>query len=175
MDEVAVRRPTEQSWYLAYTRPRMEHTAAANLERQRFRVYLPLYKTCKTSPDGLEPGFIPMFPRYIFLQPSGPAQSLGTVGSTRGVCGLVRFGSEPAKVTEELLQEIRDFEALRSRAGLDDITPIQPGTQVRMRRGAFNGLRGLVTSVAKQRVTFLLELLGRQKEVTVEHSELELA
>jgi hypothetical protein len=44
-----------------------------------------------------------------------------------------------------------------------------------MRHGALKGLQGLVVSVAKQRVTFLLALLGREKQVTVEHSQLELA
>lgn len=176
MDEVEAGPPDDRlNWYVVYTRPRMEHTAVSNLERQHFRVYLPLFKTCKPGAAGLQPVFEPMFPRYLFLQPSHARQSLASVGSTRGVCGLVRFGAEAAKVSDQLLEEIREFEAVRADAGLDDISPIQPGTQVRMRKGALKGLRGLVTSVAKQRVTFLLELLGRHKEVTVEHSELELA
>ena len=164
-----------QPCYVAYTRPRMEQTALFNLERQGFRVYLPLFKTCKRTAEGLQPAFEPMFPRYLFVQPSSEQQSLATIASTRGLCGLVRFGAEIARLAPEALQEIRAFERARTQAGLDDITPLQPGAQVRMRKGALKGLRGLVTSVAKQRVTFLLDLLGRQKEVTVEHSELELA
>lgn len=165
----------EPHWYVAYTRPRMEQTALVNLERQGFRVYLPLFKTCKRTNEGLQPAFEAMFPRYVFLQPANERQSLATVASTRGVCGLVRFGAETAQVPVDVLQEIREFETTRSQAGLNDISPIQPGAQVRMRKGALKGLRGLVTSVAKQRVTFLLALLGREKHVTVEHSELELA
>jgi transcriptional antiterminator RfaH len=165
----------EQPWHLAYTRPRMEETAAFNLARQGFDAYLPLFKTCRATAEGLQPVFAAMFPRYVFLRAANERQSLSTVGSTRGVCGLVRFGVEPAQVSPEVMQEIRTFEFLRTQAGLEVISPIQPGARVRMRRGGLKGLEGLVVSVAKQRVTFLLELLGRQKQVSVEHAELELA
>ena len=88
---------------------------------------------------------------------------------------MVRFGLAPAQVPAETVQEIRGLEHLRNQAGLEDISPIRPGAMVRMRQGSMKGLQGLVLSVAKQRVTFLLALLGREKPVTVEHSELELA
>jgi transcriptional antiterminator RfaH len=167
--------PPVRPWYLAYTRPRMEETALFNLTRQGFEGYLPLFKTCRRSAEGLQTAFEAMFPRYVFLQPASARQSLSTVASTRGVCCLVRFGAEPAQVFPEILTEIRAFERARSQASLDEISPIQPGARVRMRKGAMKGIEGLVVSVAKQRVTFLLQLLGREKPVTVEHGELELA
>ena len=162
-------------WYLAYTRPRMEETALFNLERQGFEAYLPMFKICKRAPEGLQPAFEAMFPRYVFLRPSSERQSLFTVASTRGVCSLIRFGLEPAQVLPETVQEIRVLERSRNQAGLEAISPIQPGVRVRMRKGGLKGLEGLVVSVARQRVTFLLQLLGREKQVTVEHGELELA
>jgi transcriptional antiterminator RfaH len=165
----------ERPWFLAYTRPRLESVAVDNLERQGFEAYLPLFKTLKRTPDGLQPAFEPMFPRYVFLRPASKKQSLATVASTRGVCGLVRFGVEPAALDDETLSDIREFERSRNLAGLEAISPIQPGARVRMRKGGLKGIEGLVVSVARQRVTFLLDMLGRQKEVTVEHGELELA
>lgn len=162
-------------WYLAYTRPRMEDTALFNLERQGFETYLPLFKTCRRTTEGLQPSFGAMFPRYVFLRPSSTRQSLCAVASTRGVCSLVRFGAQPAQVLPEILQEIREFERLRNQIGLEAISPIQPGVTVRMRKGGLKGIEALVVSVAKQRVTFLLALLGRETQVTVEHGELELA
>ena len=163
------------AWYLAYTRPRMEDTALSNLQRQSFHAYLPLFKTCRRTAEGLQPTFEAMFPRYVFLQPADARQSLSTVASTRGVCGLVRFGAQPAQVRPEVLQKIREFERVRNQAAIESISPIQSGMRVRMRNGGLKGLEGLVVSVARQRVTFLLELLGREKPVTVEHGELELA
>lgn len=166
---------TVPPWYLAYTRPRMEHTALANLERQGFEVYLPLFKTCRRTPEGLQPGFEAMFPRYVFLRAINQRQSLATVASTRGVCGLVKFGGEAALVGPDILEKIREFERQRNEAEFELISPIQPGAQVRMRKGGLKGIEGLVVSVARQRVTFLLEILGREQQVTVAHGELELA
>jgi transcriptional antiterminator RfaH len=91
------------------------------------------------------------------------------------VCSLIRFGFEPAQVLPETLQEIRSLERSRDQAGLEAISPIQPGARVRIRKGGLKGLEGMVVCVARQRVTFLFELLGRAKQVTVEHGELELA
>lgn len=163
------------SWYLAYSRPRMESTAAFNLERQGFESYLPLFKTLRRTTQGLQPAFEAMFPRYVFLRPASTRQTLSTVASTRGVCGLVKFGGEAAPLRPELIEDIRAFERHRNQADLDAISPIQPGTRVRMRRGGWKGIEGLVVSVARQRVTFLLQMLGREKQVTVEHGDLELA
>jgi transcriptional antiterminator RfaH len=178
--EVVQEAPTQPSeahlpWYLAYTRARMEETALLNLQRQCFHTYLPLFKTARRTAEGLQPTHVAMFPRYVFVRPATERQSLSVVASTRGVIGLVRFGIEPATVLPEIVQHIREFERARNQAGIEAISPIQPGTRVRMRKGALKGLEGLVVSVAKQRVTFLLEILGREKAVTVAHSELESA
>jgi transcriptional antiterminator RfaH len=162
-------------WHLAYTRPRMEEAAVFNLERQGFETYLPMLKICKQTPQGLQAVFETMFPRYVFLRQSSERQSLSKVTSTRGVSSLIRVGLEPAQVRPEILQELRAFERSRNKAGLEAINPIQPGARVRVRKGGLKSLEGLVISVARQRVTFLLELLGREKQVTVEHGELELA
>jgi transcriptional antiterminator RfaH len=174
-DGLQVAESNAPSWYVAYTRPRMEQTAVFNLERQGFEVYLPLFKTCRRTDEGLQPWHEPMFPRYLFLRPASPRQSISTVASTRGVSTLVRFGAAPAEVTCEMVEQIRTLERERNLADLAEISPIRPGAAVRMRHGALKGLQGLVVSVAKQRVTFLLALLGREKQVTVEHSQLELA
>jgi len=162
-------------WYAAYTRPRMESAALVNLERQGFHAYLPLFKTCRATPEGLQPAYEAMFPRYVFLQPANARQSLSAVSSTRGVSSLVRTGATPAVVAPEVLDAIRELERMRSGAALEDISPMQPGARVRMRKGALKGVEGLVVSAARQRVTFLLQLLGREAQVTVEPGQLELA
>ena len=164
-----------QPWYVAFTRPRMEQTARVNLERQGFDVYLPLLKTCSVTDGGLQPIFHPLFPRYVFVSPATARQSLSTVRSTKGVRSLVGFGNGPTRVPEEILLWLREFERKRNQADLSELSPIRPGARVRMRARAMNGIEGLVVSVAKHRVSFLLELLGREKVVTVEHHELELA
>ncbi|MES2937374.1 MAG: transcription termination/antitermination NusG family protein [Pseudomonadota bacterium] len=161
-----------QPWHVAYTRPRQEQTALVNLERQGFEAYLPLFKSCRNTADGLQAHYEPMFPRYLFMRAAHARQSLASVASTRGAVGLVRFGGCPAEIDERTVHGIRTLESQRNQASLDALCPIRPGVRVRMRSGALQGIEGLVVSVARQRVTFLLDMLGRRKEVTVERGEL---
>lgn len=161
-----------QPWHVAYTRPRQEQTALVNLERQGFEAYLPLFKNCRNTAAGLQPHYEPMFPRYLFVRAARAGQSLASVASTRGAVGLVRFGGCPADIGEDTVHGIRALELQRNQASLEALSPIRPGAHVRLRSGALRGIEGLVVSVARQRVTFLLDMLGRSKEVTVACGEL---
>ena len=161
-------------WYLVYTRPRQENVALLNLQQQGFQAYLPLYKNLKnTLASGLI-GFEPMFARYVFFRPASATQSISSARSTRGVASIVSFGYEPAVVKADTLRVIQEFENQRNAAGLAELSPLRPGKQVRFKNSALNGLEGLVKSVSSQRVAVLLELLGRQQLVSVDHGQLEL-
>jgi transcriptional antiterminator RfaH len=182
-----------QCWYVAYTKPRQEHSAVQNLQRQGFHTYMPLYKAVQkqprtaaaerpeqpaTSQDGqvsdAQVVYQPMFPRYVFLRPARPQQSLATVRSTRGVNNLVRFGPELATLQPNTLDAIQLLEQQRNEAPLQTISPFQPGKRVRLCEPGLNTLEGLVHSVSAKRVTILLQILGRQKTLRVEHGQLEL-
>ncbi|UUZ76152.1 hypothetical protein LP414_33100 [Polaromonas sp. P1(28)-13] len=76
-------------WYVAYTQPKREQVAVANLEQQGFEAYLPQYKTFKKSPAGLLVAFEPMFPRYVFFRPGNAGQSISGARSTRCFLRLV--------------------------------------------------------------------------------------
>ena len=182
---------SENSWYVAYTKPRQEHVASTQLEQQQFDVYLPLFKTIKKpakqpslSQNGADArttlervetvAYDPMFPRYIFFRPNSPRQSVAAAKSTRGVNSVVMFGPEIAEVRPEVVQAIQVLERLRNETPLEAISPIQAGRRVRLRDSALNGAEGLVESVSSKRVTVLLEILGRQKTLRLEHGQVEL-
>ena len=176
--------PTEQPaadtppWYLAYTKPQQEHMAHEQLARQGYQTYLP---RCKSFPSPARRNSavdslvdVPMFPRYVFFRPGSARQGVSAARSTRGVCSLVSFGNGPAAVDPELITSIQDLEQQRNQTELKTLSPFQPGTRVRLRRPGLKGLQGLVLSVTNERVTLLLDLLGRQQMVTVEHAMLEV-
>lgn len=165
----------ERGWYVAYTQPKREQVAQSNLQFQGFEVYLSRYKTFKKLPAGLLPVWEPMFPRYIFFRPGNAGQSISGARSTRGVSFVLSFGSNPAVLKPEELRAIQALESERNQADLGEISPFQPGVQVRLRNCGLRGLEGLVHSVSAKRVTLLIELLGRQKTVHLEHHQLELA
>lgn len=163
------------NWYVAYTQPKRERVAASNLEQQGFEAYLPLHKTFKKLSNGSLSVLLPMFPRYVFFRPGSASQSISGARSTSGVSFVLSFGCHPATLKTEAIDAIKACEDERSQANLGDISPFQPGLQVRLRDKGFRGLEGLVQSVSAKRVTLLLELLGRQQTVSVEHHQLELA
>jgi transcriptional antiterminator RfaH len=158
-------------WYLAYTKPRQEQIALSNLELQHFKAYLPLYKKFKPSALGPVALFEPMFPRYIFFRPVEPGQSISTVRSTKGITTIVRFGFEPAVMSDALVQCIRQIEQDRSQASLQEISNLKAGQAVRLQHTALCGVEGLIQSVSSKRVAVLLEILGRPAVVQVEHHQ----
>ena len=85
------------------------------------------------------------------------------------------FRSNPAVLKLDDLQAIRACESERNPADLGVVSLFQPGLAVRLRSHGLQGLEGLVQSVFAKRVMLLIELLGRQQTVNVEHHQLELA
>ena len=161
-------------WYVAYTQPKSEVLAAENLKRQGFDVYLPLYKTYKKSLADEVCRSVPMFARYMFFRPGNDTQSIGAARSTRGVSFVLSFGFQMAVLKNVQLEAIRAFELARNCMDTGQISPFQPGVKVRFADSSMRGLDGVVTSVSSQRVKVLLELLGKQHTVSVEHQRVEL-
>lgn len=166
--------PSENRWYLAYTKPRQEQIALVNLQQQAFEAYLPLYKKFKKTEQGPVALFEPMFPRYILFRPGKPEQSISVVRSTKGIATIVRFGFEPALLADELVRRIRLLEEDRNHATLLELSNLKAGQTVRLKHTALGGIEGLIQSVSSKRVAVLLEILGRPTVVQVEHHQVEL-
>lgn len=172
------------AWYVAHTKPRQESTAREQLLRQDFEVYLPLFKVFKKLPSGTRrvaaaatgaaaalTAHEPMFPRYLFLRPTRPTQSLSVVRSTVGVSSLVMFGHQPAQLADAAVQAIRQAETLREAADINQISPFQAGMSVQIQDSPLAGIQALVQAVSKDRVTLLLNILGRPQTVQVEFGQ----
>lgn len=166
----------------------MEHVALEQLLRQDFEAYLPMFRVFKkpgrrgkaVAPGGLPPSSAaedalvtrePMFPRYLFVRPTRATQSLSVVRSTVGVSRLILFGQQPAVLADVAVQAIRQAEALRETAPVAEVSPFKPGMPVRLLDPALAGLQALVQSVSRDRVTLLLEILGRPQSVQVEFGQ----
>jgi transcriptional antiterminator RfaH len=160
------------SWYVIHTKPRQEQVACDNLMRQGYLVYLPRIKVIKRIGGRQQTVIEPLFPRYLFLQPASTVQSLAPVRSTLGVTTIVCFGQAPAQMRADVLQNIRDFEAHRNATKDADINPLKPGQQVRVADGPLAGLAGLISSVSKERVIVLMQLLGLDTEVQLSRHQL---
>ena len=174
MDKVEKLNSQPMPWYVVHTKVKQEQLALDNLQRQNFVVYLPRYKRLKRVRDQQEMLFEPMFPRYIFVQPSSDQQSLAPIRSTLGVTNIVRFGNIPAIVPADVMERIHAFEAERNNQGVQQISPFKEGVQVRVASGPFAGLEGLISDVSNQRVVVLMQLLTKETRVSLSPHQLEV-
>ena len=172
MSKYATLKETER-WLVAYTKPRLEQVALQNLERQHFEAYLPLYKKFKSTETGPVPVLEPMFSRYIFFRPSTPQQSIETVRSTKGISHIVRFGFELGIVSADMVASLREFEVSQNQATLQEMSNFKVGQKVKLKHVALGAFEGLIQSVSKKRVVVLLEILGRETLVQMEHHQIE--
>jgi transcriptional antiterminator RfaH len=154
------------AWYLVYTKPRQEHIALDNLSRQGYPCYLPRMRVEKLRRGRAELVTEPMFARYLFvrLDSSGQGPSWAPIQSTLGVSRLVRFGTQPARIDDELVHWLQSREAT-----LPTETRFQPGDVVTVTTGPFAGLDAVYqTADAERRALILLELLSRPVTLRVD-------
>lgn len=165
---------SEPLWYVAQTHPRAEHKAAAQLARQGFGVYLPRYLKHSRHARKLITVAAPLFPRYVFVAIDLTTQRWRAVNSTFGVTRLVCRGEMPAPLPVEVIRGLRLHEDERGYFRTRQV--FLPGDRVRVIGGAFSDCAGLFEGMSdNQRVTILLELLGRRVRMFVDIGAIEAA
>ena len=155
-------------WYVVQTHPHGERRAQEHLQRQQFVAYLPCYSRRRKHARKVEIVQAPLFPRYLFVAVDLDVQRWLSIRSTVGVSRLVGHGDTPAPVPPGLV------ESLKARHGEDGLIRLaappglRVGDRVRVRGGAFENNLGLFETIKDdERVTILLDLLGRQVRVTI--------
>lgn len=152
-----------KQWFVAYTRPRAEETAARHLARQGFPAYLPRYLKRRRHARRTDWVPAPLFPRYLFVELDLERSRWRAVRSTVGVSELVCRGDRPLAVPPRVLAEIRAREDGRGLVAVPPAGRFRRGDAVVIERGPFSGLSGLFEALTdKERVIVLLNLLGRQ-------------
>ncbi len=159
-------------WYVVHTKPRLELRARANLDQQRYETWLPMLSLWRRQAGRWIRYATPMFPRYLFLRTYDQRQSLAPVRSTPGVAALVRMGVEPARISDRIVEELRQVEAATELAGNGDPTPFRRGEAVSVVGGPLVGLAGIVTRTEGERVAVLISLLGRGQEILLDFHQL---
>ena len=166
---------SKRSWYLIYTKPRQENLARENLDRQGFVTYLPLAEQTRRRNGRYMKMIEPYFPRYLFIQLNTDTDNWAPIRSTLGVSQMVRFGGVPAVVPEDLINYLKEN---------DDPNGIQqmiqqdmsPGDKIEIVNGPFAGYSGIYQQQkSAERVAVLLEIIGKNAELTLSIHDLQLA
>ena len=159
-------------WYVVHTKPRQEHRALLNLTQQGYECYLPLVDTEKLRQNVVKLVQEPLFSRYLFIRlDTGMAgKSWGPIRSTIGVCRLVTFGYEPAKVDSELIEILRRHQ---SGAAHEPVRLFQPGEQVQIKDGPFAGLHAIYQmGDGESRAMVLIEILSKPSQLILSPASL---
>lgn len=146
-------------WYVVFSKPSQEVRAETELGYQGFSVYLPKICEVKRLRGRWIQQIRPMFPRYLFVQPEYAEQSIAPVKSTRGVSHLVRHGVALVACPETLIDSIRNAEAQLSGEGSAPFVAV--GETIEIVEGPFQGLISRVVAASEDRVSVLLDVLGK--------------
>jgi transcriptional antiterminator RfaH len=167
--------PKARAWYLVYCKPRQERVARENLARQGYETYLPVMRDVRRRRGRRVILVAPMFPRYLFIHLSRKTDNWAPIRSTLGVVSLVKFGRAAARVPDELLDLLRSREDAQG-VQILPVEQYRPGSRVRITHGGFAGYEGIFQAASgRDRVTVLLDVLGRQARTTVDSSSIEPA
>jgi transcriptional antiterminator RfaH len=160
------------NWYVVMAKPKQDELAAQHLAAQNYQVYLPRCRVEKTLRGKKVHRIESLFPRYLFVKLDDQNQDWGPIRSTRGVMQMLRFGLNPARVSDDLIDSIKRQEqlALNNQAQ----NALKEGDVVRVESGAFYGLDGIFYNYdADQRVILLMTILGQPQKLTFELTEVE--
>jgi len=160
-------------WYVASTKPRSEEIAHHYLMGRGIEVYYP--KLFLPIPNRSGRQLIPLFPNYLFVRVDFATRDYSQVEWCQGVKRLVRFGGLPPPVEDSVI----DF--LRAQADERGVilakTNLKPGDEVRIAKGPFKGLAGIMQEPpdARSRVKVLMAILSREVQVDVPVEYVEIA
>lgn len=166
---------TEGNWHVVQVRPRAEALAERELKRQGFHVFLPLYLKRRRHARRQTVGPAPLFPGYIFVS-IGAAQRWRSINGTFGVIRLLTTADQPAPIAKVIVDGLLDR---RNEQGFIPLSPgkrLVRGDKVRIASGSFVDALGLFEEFKDgDRVTILLDLLGRQVRVVLDGEKVEKA
>lgn len=164
----------KESWYLLQAK-RQQHTRAMkNLVAMQHECFSPNITVTKYKNSVVGSYIEPLFPGYIFIR-IGTECNWMAISSTRGVSKIVRFGTYPINVSNEVIEAIKNrlphYEKI-----LQDKNSLKKGDAVRIKGDHFIGLEGVFEcEMGSFRSAILISYLEKMSELIVDNDLLEKA
>jgi transcription antitermination factor NusG len=161
----------EDAWYALYTRHQHEKTIAEMLTNKGFDVFLPLYQSIRRWKDRKKTLSMPLFPGYVFLR--GGLSRRVQILSTPGVHMILCRGSQVSYIPDGEIRAIQ-----RTVEGPYRVEPhpfLKCGDKVRVRRGALEGVEGvLVRKKNLCRLVLSVDMLAQSVGVEIDAADVEV-
>ena len=151
-------------WFCVRTQTKHEHIAAAQLKQAGIEVFLPRLRFKRPTKRGPVWFIEALFPSYLFAHLE-LWEDLRRFHHALGVREIVHFGDQWPTIPDAVIAELRISIGDGEMHTISE--EMQPGEEVQIAGGAFNGLQAVVSRVmpGRQRVAVLLDFLGRQTSV----------
>jgi transcriptional antiterminator RfaH len=164
----------KENWYLLRCKPKQDSRAAKLLEQQNYEVCCPLVWVNKSKTLTPRNALEPLFPGYIFIRINREHANWVAIRSTSGVRDFVRFGKKIAWVHSDVVDKIHvQAEILSNKPVI--ATDLLKGDEVFITEGCFQGLKAIYQCRSgKDRVSVLINVLGRLTEASIKSSALEV-
>jgi len=162
------------NWYLIHTKIRQEQVALEHLQRQGFECFLPQILVEKLRRGALHLVQEPLFSRYLFIRLGTDTESRSwtPIRSTVGVSRLVTFGQTPAKLADDLVDNIR----AQSASTEVQRRHFEPGEPVVVTNGQFVGIEAIYQMAdGEGRVMVLLNILSKDVPMVVDPTSIRKA
>ncbi len=156
-------------WYAVYTRPRHEKAVVEQCRYRGLETFLPLYTARRQWKQRSAEVELPLFPTYLFVH-MAVTERLKVLTIPSAV-ELVSVGGVPAAIPDEQVEALSTAVANRR---IEPYEYIGPGNRIRITKGAFAGLEGVVLR-KKDRVHFIVSFdwMCRSVALEIEGSDIE--
>jgi transcription antitermination factor NusG len=158
----------ERRWMVLYTKPRQEKSLSRDLLKHEMPFYLPLVRKTHQYAQRTVSSHSPLFAGYVFFY--GTEIERGRTLATNRVLRVLEV-EDP----QQLVHDLRQFHQLiQANAPLTIEARLQPGDRVRVRKGPFEGVEGVVLNRRGQmRLLVSINFLQQGASVEIEDFLLE--
>ena len=149
-------------WHVLHIKPHKERSVCQLLRAKNIEVYYPVLKVKPVNPRARKER--PFFPGYMFVFINLEELGANALQWIEGTHGLVRFGGDPAIVSEQLIHEIQmRLTQFQTGDGLN-LDALKKGDRVQITGGIFEGYEGIFDThlLGKDRVQVFLTYLREQ-------------
>ena len=161
----------DSSWWVVHTKPQAELSAIKNLENQGLTTYCPLFKKESIRGHKIKIKAYPLFSRYIFIKGDCSAQkNIHLIRSTIGVKELLKIGEVPVKISCQLINELRQMEAVKLN---ETKSHFNPGENVRVNTGIYKDVEAIYEmDDGVNRAIVLLSMVNKETPLRIDKKDL---
>ena len=123
------------NWYLLQTKLNGHKIAQEHLQRQGFKVFLPLLIRTSKKKSKFVNSLKPLFPNYLFIGTLLEEIPWKSINATRGVAKAVTLDGQYRKIAPEIIEGI--MSRCDENHVLDSIDSVKASDRARIKRGPF--------------------------------------